>query len=952
MTDVQARPDELESFHSTQVTAANQLETDRDTLDNSFIAFRNAPGGGCAAQGDAVVGQAMTSLDRPSFARSTTWVKLVNDALLAADHTTDNGLVSVNGVAFNSALQNLAAERNINLTDLTASNQITVTPPQVGTVPQDSGYVNDPVCTATGHLLVDSRDFAMPARLEVLSFRRTYASQSMQPSAFGPGWWTWTECRAEIDAAGTFHYIGPDALQFEMHTTADERRWFRPDLDLVVERSDAGTLTLRWGRRSRNPNQRWTFRDGLLVEVAGPFIGTTSLHHRGHRLIRLEHDSGRSLALRWKGDRVVEISSSDGRVASFTYNAAGALVAVDNARSPETYEVDDAGRILSITDADGVRTVAMVYDDEGRVVEQTSATGFTTRFDYDAVRRTTLSDPDYNPLSVYTHDEHGRVEMYATGGGFRFTRRFDGLGRVVSQRDPDGRSFVLVDSTDGSARREEVRWSSGDVERYDYDELDRLVGQMSATSTTAFHYDGDSMLPSRIAVAGEQGLAVDLDWQHGTPTRIADSDGVVDVLSVRSDGTIAAATNGVGATTRYDVDASGGVVAVHHPDGRVVGYERDDAGRLTAVVNAAGQRGEIRYSAAGRLLSCVDPNGAITSVEYDRAGLPSRLVAADGVATDLLVDDKQRIVGARFANGDAIGLELDEFGRQVAVDINDDRWVTARDPAGRIISRTDPTGHEVAQEYGDLGGWMKITDAAGQSWRMERDLLHRVRTLTTPGGQQYTAAFNPEGLLASQTTPDGREESYTYTPAGRLAEVTDGSSTVRYRYDDAGRVVGLDAGTGWWTFDLDTNGRIARRVSPAGREQRYEYNVLGHLVALHAADEIWRFEYDTAGRLTRSIDPTGCESRFEYDLAGRMVESADSLGAAIRYGYDVRGRIAVDDRCPRRSGPLRAQRPRSAGIGHRPARTPDGRALRRCRPSSLHDVPRPTDRYRTRVARR
>ena len=66
------------------------------------------------------------------------------------------------------------------------------------------------------------------------------------------------------------------------------------------------------------------------------------------------------------------------------------------------------GRIVN---ADGVRTVAMVYDAEGRVVAQTSATGFTTRFDYDPVRRTTLSDPDYNPLSVYTHDERGRVEI-------------------------------------------------------------------------------------------------------------------------------------------------------------------------------------------------------------------------------------------------------------------------------------------------------------------------------------------------------------------------------------------------------------------------------------------------------------------------------------------------------------------------------------------------------------
>ena len=87
MSDVQARPDELSSFDSTETTAANQLETDRDTLDNAFIAFRNAPGGGCAAQGDAIVGQAMTSLIA-ELREIPDWVKLVHDALLAADHTT------------------------------------------------------------------------------------------------------------------------------------------------------------------------------------------------------------------------------------------------------------------------------------------------------------------------------------------------------------------------------------------------------------------------------------------------------------------------------------------------------------------------------------------------------------------------------------------------------------------------------------------------------------------------------------------------------------------------------------------------------------------------------------------------------------------------------------------------------------------------------------------------
>ena len=116
--------------------------------------------------------------------------------------------------------------------------------------------------------------------------------------------------------------------------------------------------------------------------------------------------------------------------------------------------------------------------------------------------------------------------------------------------------------------------------------------------------------------------------------------------------------------------------------------------------------------------------------------------------------------------------------------------MTARDPAGRIVERVDPTGARLAQEYGDLGGWTQITDAAGQSWRMERDIVARVRTLTTPDGARLSATFSPEGLLAAQSTPDGGEETFVYTPAGRLAEVADGSTTTRYRYDAAGRIIG------------------------------------------------------------------------------------------------------------------------------------------------------------------
>ena len=554
--------------------------------------------------------------------------------------------------------------------------------------------------------------------------------------------------------------------------------------------------------------------------------------------------------------------------------------------------MDDDGRILSITDADGVRTVAMTYDDAGRVVDQVTAAGFVTRFGYDQPRRTTLSDRDHNPLSVYTHDEHGRVEMFATGGGFRFTRRFDSLGRVVSQREPDGTSFALSESYEGVNRVEEFTWSTGAVDRYTYDHLDRLVSQSSPDKTTTFEYRDGTVFPSRIAVEGDEGITVDLRWESGSPVHLEDGDGVVDRYDVRPDGTIAALTNAYGATTRYDVHPSGAVVRVSYADGRAVHHDRDDAGRLVAVVDAAGGRGELRYSAAGRLISVTDAAGSVTTLEYDGTGTPTRVIAADGAATDFMFDDQQRPIGVRFANGDTIGLTLDEFGRQVALEVTGARWVTERDNAGRIIRRVDPTGRETMQTYGELVQWSEITDAAAETSRLEMDLARRVTSLRTDHGE-VEATYAATGLVRSETASDGRTREYAYTSGGRLAKVVEESGTVECRYDEAGQLVATNTGTGWWTFDRDLYGRITRRVSPAGREQRYEYDVLGNVKAIVVDGAVWRFDYDPMGRVVKATDPTDRAKTFVYDAMGRMVESRDGRTVPLRYEYDLRGRIAA-----------------------------------------------------------
>jgi len=192
--DVQARPKDLNTLSTNGTTISTALSTDRDSDDNAFLAFRAADSLGFGVQGDAIVGPVMDSLIS-ELKEIPAWVKLVHDALVAADVTNADGTVSIMSAQLTRKMIELAGSEKT-FQELANSRQLDVTPPQVGTVPPDSGYVNDPVCTATGHLLVDARDFVMPPRLEVLSFRRTYASQHLRDGAFGPGWWTWTECRS------------------------------------------------------------------------------------------------------------------------------------------------------------------------------------------------------------------------------------------------------------------------------------------------------------------------------------------------------------------------------------------------------------------------------------------------------------------------------------------------------------------------------------------------------------------------------------------------------------------------------------------------------------------------------------------------------------------------------------------------------------------------------------
>ena len=785
MTDVQARPDELESFHSTQVTAANQLETDRDTLDNSFIAFRNAPGGGCAAQGDAVVGQAMTSLDRPSFARSRLGQAGPRRPARRRPHHRQRPRVGQRcRLQLGAAEPRRRTQHQHHRPGRFQPDHRHAAPgrhrPAGLRLRQRPGVHGD---RTPARRLPRLRHAGAARRAVVPPDLRLAVDAAV---AFGPGWWTWTECRAEIDAAGSFQYFGPDALQFDDATTADERRWFRPDLDLDVERSDASTLTAALGtafaqsepaldvpRRPARRGRRPVHRHDVVAPSRRP-PDPSRPRQRALADAALEGRPRRRDQLVRRARRIVHLQPRRRARRRRQRAVAGDLRRrrrrpnpVDHRRRRRPHGGDDlrrrgSGRRADLGDRvhDPLRLRRSSPHDAVRPRLQPAVGVHPRRArscrDVRHRRRVPLHPPLRRTRSRRQPARPRRTQLRP--------RRFDGRvgspSRRCAGRAATSSATTTTTSTASSGRRQRPR------------------RRRSTTTATRCSRRGSRSPASRDSPSISTGSTA---RRLASPTPTASSTCSTSAPTARSPRrrTASGRQRATTSTRRRRRRRA----PPRRPRRRATSATTPAGCRPLSTPPDNAARSATRRPAASSRASI--PTAPSPSVEYDAAGLPSRLVAADGIATDLLFDDQQRIVGARFANGDTIGLELDEFGRQVAVDIDDDRWVTARDPAGRIVKRTDPTGDEVAQEYGDLGGWMKITDAAGQSWRLERDLVNRVRTLTTPGGRQYTAAFSPEGLLTSQTTPDGREESYTYTPAGRLAEVhrwiVDGALPLRRR---------------------------------------------------------------------------------------------------------------------------------------------------------------------------
>ena len=165
----------------------------------------------------------------------------------------------------------------------------------------------------------------------------------------------------------------------------------------------------------------------------GPAV--VDVERLGGRIVSLrEQRSGRTVEIAWTdpgadAPLVAEASSSDGRSVAYRRDGNGRIVERHAPGGVQSYEWD-GGMLLSVVDADGVAAFVNVYDEVGRVMQQTSPFGRVTSYRYEFPGATVIAD-ERRVRQAMVHDGRGNLTAVIDVDGSAMRITYDDSDRAV-----------------------------------------------------------------------------------------------------------------------------------------------------------------------------------------------------------------------------------------------------------------------------------------------------------------------------------------------------------------------------------------------------------------------------------------------------------------------------------------------------------------------------------------
>ncbi|MEC5161530.1 MULTISPECIES: RHS repeat-associated core domain-containing protein [unclassified Janthinobacterium] len=495
-----------------------------------------------------------------------------------------------------------------------------------------------------------------------------------------------------------------------------------------------------------------------------------------------------------------------------------------------TWELDDFGRTVRESRADGTSSVSYYCYLAGKGVDTSSSTP--------GCPAPTSSEAPVEAIS-FVHSEQRNTSNVKNGP---FSRAYmDRVGRKIR---------TVTEAFDGATQ-------PGGVDRLIVQDTDYSVHGAPLVTTQPYFLDTRASING--GAANSYGMSTSEYDALGRPIRVYNRDPLGgDSATFGSRGTVPAAVT----TIAY----SGLTVTTTSDKGQTRIEEKNADGKLVRVTDAFGAQIAYQHDAFGNLLQTKDALQNIVTVRYDIRGRKIGMTDPD--------------TGTWEYNYNALGeLVWQRNPNQLA---NGQATTMAYDKLGRMTSRIEPE-YTSTWTYDNcvkgVGKLCATSTTNGVSRKMVYDALGRpvnART-TVSGGPSFASAVSydaDDGRPSSQTYPSGLKVNYNYTAKGFLSTLTMATTAT---------VGGKAVATLWQAQAYNALGQVEKQLYGNNVVGRASFDaatgrVSGTSAGIGAATAVMNYSYswDSLNHLTGRADANGdgatgaVTDGFDYDAVGRL----------------------------------------------------------------------------------
>jgi RHS repeat-associated protein len=568
---------------------------------------------------------------------------------------------------------------------------------------------------------------------------------------------------------------------------------------------------------------------------------------------------------------------------------------------------DQCGQLESVTNALGHVTTYDLYDDHGRVLEMTDANGVVTEYAYDPRGRTT-SITETPPggtarVTTYTYDDAGLLDTVQAANGTILTYDYDAAHNLLSITDNVGNKIEYGYDLNGNRTSEDVRDASAVLRKtleITYDARNRVDTINSAGSITDLVFDALGNLTDEVDPSTH-----DTDHDYDSLNRLVQT---VDALS---------------GITEYDYDVNDNLASVEAANGATTTYVYDDLGNLLTLTSPDTGTTTYTYDAAGNRISRTDANSVTVVYTYDAL---NRLTTIDypGSSFDMsLTYDQGTAQKGRLTTmldgGGTTTFEYDPFGNvtEESTTIGANTHVTAYvyDAADLVTSITYPSGRTVDYTRNVLGRISTVASSYGGSATtlassVSYEPFGPLKGLTFGNSLVLSRTFDQQYRLTDQTTGTVQDLSFTLDAVGNIDAISDAVNVgLSQGFDqDALHRLTTDAGsygTKGYTYDgvgnrlTRAHGAVTQTLSYTASSNRLATHD-GQTVSLDAEGntlanpaENLSFTYGSHNRMIEAYVGAVLQATYVYNGQGQRVKKVEATGAqrTFVYHYGLSGEL-------------------------------------------------------------